>query len=82
MLIKFEIDWTRIELAMAKNALSSYLFSSNLKLQTRFKTLRNTFSQIRDLVSESLDDYLSQMRSTFFNQKPPSGCKLSSKKFG
>ena len=59
MLTKFEIDWTRIEVAMAKNALSSYLFSSNLKLQTRFKTLRNTVSQIRDIVSESLDDYLS-----------------------
>eukprot|EP00116_Pleurobrachia_bachei_P001816 sb/3462078/ len=52
-----EISWLeRIEVAMAKNALSSYLFSSNLKLQTRFKTLRNTVSQIRDIISENLEN--------------------------
>eukprot|EP00116_Pleurobrachia_bachei_P000600 sb/3460862/ len=48
MLTKFEIDWIRIEVAMAKNALSSYLFSSNLKLQTRFKTLK-TFLHFRGI---------------------------------
>eukprot|EP00116_Pleurobrachia_bachei_P009402 sb/3469664/ len=30
-LTKFEIDWTKFEVAMAKNALSSYVFSYSLK---------------------------------------------------
>eukprot|EP00116_Pleurobrachia_bachei_P016128 sb/3476390/ len=61
MLAKFEIDWRRFEVAMLwrKTHYRHIYFHTVLTLQTRFETLRNRVSQIRDSVSESIDDYLS-----------------------